>query len=99
MGSVRTNLGVGLLVATSARPALAVRGAPRERHKKEYWVADSGSTENMTQDSSNLEDNTPPPQEMRYKTSAGFFSLLQDMGACDSLWTQITAPSMDQRAS
>ena len=32
LGSVRTNLGSGLLVATSARPALAARGAPRERH-------------------------------------------------------------------
>ena len=31
LGSVRTNLGSGLLVATSARPALAARGAPRER--------------------------------------------------------------------
>ena len=32
LGSVRTNLGSWLLVATSARPVLAARGAPRERH-------------------------------------------------------------------
>ena len=56
LGSVRTNLGAGLLVATSARPALAARGTPRERHEDEYWVADSGATENMTQGSSHLEE-------------------------------------------
>ena len=50
-----------MLVATSARPALAARCVPRERHEDEYWVADSGATENMTQDSSHLEDYTPPP--------------------------------------
>ena len=55
-GSARTNLGAGLHVATSACPALAVRGAPCERHEDEYWVADSGATESMTQDLSNLED-------------------------------------------
>ena len=47
-GNVCTNLGAGSLVATSARPALAARGAPREGHDDEYLVADSGSTENMT---------------------------------------------------
>ena len=36
LGSVRTNLGSGLLVAPSARPALAAHGAPRERHENEY---------------------------------------------------------------
>ena len=65
LGSVRTNLGVGLLVATSARPALAARHAPRERHEDEYWVADSDATENKTQGSSHLADYTPPPQETR----------------------------------
>ena len=65
LGSVRTNLGVGLLVAASARPALAARRAPRERHEDEYWVADSDATENKTQGSSHLADYTPPPQETR----------------------------------
>ena len=36
LGSVRTNLGAGSLVATNTRPALAARGAPRERHENEY---------------------------------------------------------------
>ena len=36
LDSVRTNLGTGLIAATSARPALAARGALRERHKVEY---------------------------------------------------------------
>ena len=58
LGSVRTNLGAGLNIATSARSAFAARDAPRERHEDEYWVADSGATENMIQDSSNLEDYT-----------------------------------------
>ena len=49
-GNVRTNLGAELLVATSARPALTARGAPRKRHEDEYWVADSSATESMTQD-------------------------------------------------
>ena len=65
LGSVRTNLGAGLLVATSARPALAARGAPRERHEDEYWMADSGATANMTQNSFHLEDYTPAPLETR----------------------------------
>ena len=65
LGSVGTNLGAGLLVATSARPALAARGAPRERYEDECWVADSGSTEKMTQNSSNLEAYMPAPQETR----------------------------------
>ena len=56
LGSARSNLGAGLLAATSARPALAAPGSPRERHEDEYWVADSGATKNMTQDSSYLED-------------------------------------------
>ena len=73
MGSVHTNLGAGLLVATSARPAWAARGAPRERRKDEYWVADSGATENMTQDSSNLEDYTPPPPGGEVEIAGGNF--------------------------
>ena len=56
LGSVRTNIGAGLLVATNARPALAARGAPREWHEDEYWVADSGATEYMTQDSFHPQD-------------------------------------------
>ena len=61
MGSVHINLGGGLLVATSPRLALTARGAPREKHEDEYWVADSGATENMTQDSSHLEGYMPAP--------------------------------------
>ena len=72
-GCVRTNLGAGLLVATSARPASTVRGAPRERHEDEYWVVDSGATENMTQDSSNLEDYTPPPPGDEVKSAGRVF--------------------------
>ena len=99
LGSVRTNLGAGLLVDTSTCPVLAAHGAPREQHEDEHWVADSGATESMTQDSSNLEDYTPPPQETRQKAPAGFFSLLQDSGAHDSWWTKITASSKEQRAN
>ena len=73
MGSVRTHLGAGLLVATSARPALAARGAPHERHEDEYWVADSGATENMTQDSSRLEDYTPAPPRDEVESAGGVF--------------------------
>ena len=65
LGSARTNLGAGLLLATNARPALAARGAPRgaprERYADEYWVADRGATQNMIQDPSHLEDYTPAP--------------------------------------
>ena len=57
--SVRTNIGVRLLAVTSARTALAARGAPRERHGDVYWVADSGATTNMAQASSPLKDYTP----------------------------------------
>ena len=60
-GNVRTNFVAESLVATSARPALAARGAPRKGYGNEYWVADSDATGNMTQDSSNLGDYTPPP--------------------------------------
>ena len=66
----------GLLVATSVRPALAARagrGAPRLRHEDEYWVADSGATENMTQDSSNLKDYTPPPPGDKVESNGGGF--------------------------
>ena len=73
-GRVRTSLGAGLLVATSARPALAVRGAPREQHEDNYWVADSGATGNMTQDSSNLEEYTPPPPRRRGRKLRRSFS-------------------------
>ena len=74
-GSVHTNHGDGLLVATSARPASAARGAPIERHEDKYWVADSGATENMTQDSSNLKDYTPAPPGNEIE-SAGRVSFL-----------------------
>ena len=73
LGSVCTNHGAGLLVTTSARPTLAARGAPRERHEDEYWVADSGATKNMTQDSSNLKDYTPPPPGDEEESSGSFF--------------------------
>ena len=73
MGSVRTNLGAGLFVATSARPALAARGAPREQHEDECWVADSGATETMTQGSANLEEYTPVPPRDRVESAGGFF--------------------------
>ena len=36
LGTIRTTLGAGLFVTTSARPALAARGAPPERHEDEY---------------------------------------------------------------
>ena len=84
LGSVRTNLAAGLLVATSARPALAARGAPRKRHKDEYWVADSGATENMTQDSSHLKDYTPPPPRRRGRKRRRGFSL------CYRVWAPTT---------
>ena len=87
-----TNLGAGLLVATSTRLALAARDAPRKRHEKEYWVADSGATDNMTQDSSNLEDYSPSPPGDKVESAGGVFSLLQDMGAYDSWWTKIAVP-------
>ena len=48
--SVRTNLGAGLLVATSVPLVLGACDAPRERHEDDYWVADSGATGHMTQD-------------------------------------------------
>ena len=72
-GSVHTNLGAGLLVATSARPALATRDAPRERHEDEYWVADSGATKHMTQDSSNLEEYTLAPSGDEVESAGGVF--------------------------
>ena len=62
-----------MLVATSARPALAARGAQRKRHQDKYWVADSGATESMTQDSSDLEDNTPPPPGGEVENAGGVF--------------------------
>ena len=64
LGSVRTNRGAGLPDATSARPTLAARGAPHERHGDEYWVEHSGATENMTQNSSNLKITRPPGDEI-----------------------------------
>ena len=73
MGSVRTNLGVGLLAVTSARPALAARGALRERHENEYRVADSGATKKLTQDSFNLEDHAPPPPRDEVESAGGIF--------------------------
>ena len=71
--SVCTNLGAELLVATNARPVLAARGAPRERQEDEYWVADSGATENMTQDSSHLDDYTPAPPGDEVESAGGVF--------------------------
>ena len=73
MGSVSTNLGAGLLVATSARPALAACGPPRERHEDGYWLTDSGAAENMTQDSSHLEDYIPPPPGDEVESAGGVF--------------------------
>ena len=73
LGSVRTSLGAWLLVSTSACPALVARGAPRKRHEDEYWVADSGATENMTQDSSHLQDYTPPSPGDEIESAGGFF--------------------------
>ena len=73
LGSDDTNLGARLLVATSARPALAARGAPRERHEDEYGVANSGATKNMTHDSSNLEVFTPPPPGDEVESAGGIF--------------------------
>ena len=72
-GNVRINFGAGSLVATSARPASAARGAPRERHEDEYWVADSGATENRTQDLSHLEDYLPPPPGDEVESAGGVF--------------------------
>ena len=95
---VRTNLGAGLLVATSTRLALAARGAPCERNEDEYWVTDSDATENMTQDLSNLENYTPAPPRYEVESADGVF-LQQNMGAHDSWWIKITAPSNEQRVS
>ena len=80
MGSVRTNLGAGLLAATSTCPALAARGAPRERHEDEYWVADSDATENMTQDSSNIKDYTPHPTGNKVESAGVFFFPVAEYG-------------------
>ena len=99
LGSVRTNLGAGLLVTTSARPALSAPGAPRERHEDEYWVADSGATENATQDSSHLKDYTPAPPGDEVESAGRFLSLSQGTGAYDSGWAKITAPSKERRVS
>ena len=43
------------------------------RHEDEYWVADNGATESMTQDSSNLEDYTPPPPGDEVESAGGVF--------------------------
>ena len=53
-GSARANLGVELLVATRARPALAAL-----------------DTENMTQESSHLEDYTPVPPGDKVESTGG----------------------------
>ena len=76
LGSVRTNLGVGLLATPSARPVLAARGAPREWHEDDYWVADGGATENMTQDTFHLEDYTPAPPGDEVESVGGVFLLV-----------------------
>ena len=62
-----------MVVATSARPASAARGASRERHEDEYWMADSGATENIAQDSSNLKDYTPIPPGDEVESACGVF--------------------------
>ena len=83
LGSIRTNVGAGLLVATNARPALAARGVLCERHEDEYWVADSGATENMTQNSFNLKNYKPPPPpppENEVESASDFFSLVSGYG-------------------
>ena len=80
LGSARTNLGAGLLVATSARLFLAARGASRKLHEIKYWVSDSGATENMTQDSSHLEDYTPPPAGDEVESAGGVFLPLARYG-------------------
>ena len=109
-GNVRTNFGAESQVATRSRPVLTARSAPRKRHEDEYWVADSGATENVSQDSSNLEDYTTVPSGDETESGGEVFlpvagygrlPLLvdQDMGAYHSWWTKITAPSKDQRAS
>ena len=71
--SVRANIRARLLVATSARPALAARGAPRERYEDEYWVANSDATKNVTQDSFDLEDFTPAPPGDEVESAGGLF--------------------------
>ena len=47
--------------------------APLERHEDEYWVADSGATKNMTQDSPNREDYTPSPPGDEVESAGGGF--------------------------
>ena len=100
-GNIRTNLGAVVVFSpTSAYPVLAARGAPRKRHEDEHWGADSGATKNMTQDSFNIEDYTPPPPRDEVESASGvFLPQLQDMGAYDSWWTKITAPSEEKLAN
>ena len=75
------NIGAVLLVATSARPALAARSSPRaERHENEYWVVDSDATENMTQSSLNLKDYTPPPPGDEVESDVGVFLPVAEYG-------------------
>ena len=90
-GNARTNFGAGSLVATSTRPTLAARGAPREWHEDEYWVANSGATENMTQDSSNVEDYTPPPPRRRGRKPR------RGISPCCRIWTPTTPGGRRQR--
>ena len=85
LGSVHTNLGAGLLVATSNHPALAARGAPRERLEDTYWVADIGAAENMTQDVSNLEDYAPPPPRRQSRKRRRGYS------PCCRIWAPTTS--------
>ena len=47
------------------------RGALRERHEDEYWVADSNAIDNMTQDLCPLEDYTPPPPGDEVESAGG----------------------------
>ena len=99
MSSVRTNLKDGLLAATSARPALAARGAPREKHDDEYWVADSGATENMTQDSSHLEDYTSAPPGDGVESAGGVSLPIAGNGRLQLLGDQDNGTFKEQRVS
>ena len=64
-------LGLGRSSPQALARLLAARGAPRERHEEEYWVADSGATESMTQDSYLLEGYTPAPSGDEVESADG----------------------------
>ena len=58
-----------------------------------------GATENMTQDSSNLEDFTPTPPGDEAERVGGVFLPVAGYGYLRLLVGQITAPPKEQRAS